>query len=145
MDFLSQLQSEIIEALKNKEKLKLQTLRLLSTALHNEKIAKKEDLTQADIQTIIKREVKKRKEAHDIFKTAGREESAQKEAQEMDILKTYLPKDLAEVDIEKIVNEEISNNPEANVGQIIGAVIKRTAGQAPGDIVSQLVNKKLAK
>lgn len=145
MDFLSQLQSEIIEALKNKEKLKLQTLRLLSTALHNEKIAKGEDLNKADIQTIIKREVKKRKEAHDIFKTAGREESAQKEAQEMDILKTYLPKDLAEADIEKIVDEEISNNPEANTGQIIGAVIKRTSGQAPGDIVSQLVNKKLAK
>ena len=145
MDFLSQLQSEIIEALKNKEELKLQTLRLLSSALHNEKIAKGEDLSQADIQTVIKKEVKKRKEAYDSFQAAGRNESAQKEAQELDILKTYLPEEMTETEIEKIVDEEINNNPEMGIGQIIGAVIKRTSGQASGDIVARLVNKKLAK
>lgn len=145
MDFLSQLQSEIVQALKNKEELKLQTLRLLSAALHNEKIAKGEDLTSDEIQTIIKKEVKKRKEAHDIFHSAGREESAEKEAQEMVILKTYLPAEMSEAEIEKIVNEEMNNNPEIGVGQIIGAVIKRTSGQASGDVVARLVNKKLAK
>jgi len=145
MDFLSQLQSEIIEALKNKEELKLQTLRLLSSALHNEKIAKGEDLSQADIQAIIKKEVKKRKEAYDSFQAASRNESAQKEAQEMDILKTYLPEEMTETEIEKIVDEEINNNPEMGTGQIIGVVIKRTSGQASGDMVARLVNKKLAK
>ncbi len=145
MDFISQLQSEIIQALKAKEELKLQTLRLLSTALHNEKIAKGEDLTQEDIQIIIKKEVKKRKEAYDSFKAAGRDESAEKESKEMEILKTYLPEEMNEADVGKIVDEEISNNPDAGTGQIIGAVMKRTSGQASGDMVARLVNEKLAK
>lgn len=145
MDFLSQLQSEIIQALKGKEEVKLQTLRLLSTALHNEKISKGEDLNEADIQTIIKKEVKKRKEAYDSFSAAGRDEAAQKENQEMEILKAYLPEEMSEADVEKIVDEEIKNNPDAGVGQLIGMVIKRTAGQASGDVVAKLVNQKLAK
>jgi len=144
MDFANQLQLEITQALKDKQDLKLQTLRMLSSALHNEKIAKGEDLTDQDVQQIIKREVKKRKEAFESYKSAGREEAAQKEADEMKILETYLPEMMSDEDVEKIVEEEIGNNPDAKAGQLIGVVMKRVAGQADGGKVAELVNKKLA-
>ena len=144
MDFANQLQLEITQALKDKQDLKLQTLRMLSSALHNEKIAKGEDLNDQDVQQIIKREVKKRKEAFESYKLAGREESAQREADEMKILEAYLPEMMSDEDVEKIVDEEIVNNPDAKAGQLIGVVMKRVAGQADGGKVAELVNKKLA-
>lgn len=145
MDIKAQVQSELIAAMKNKDDLKLQTLRLLSNAIHNEEIAKQVELTEADIQAVIKREVKKRKEASEIYATAGRMETAEKETAEAKILEAYLPEGLSEEEVEKLVDAEISANPEAKAGQIIGAVVKKTGGQADGTIVSKLVNAKLSK
>jgi len=145
MDFLANLQSEITQALKNKESVKLSTLRLLSSALHNEKIAQGKVLSEDAIWTVIKREAKKRKEASASFKAAGRNESAQKEETEFKILEAYLPAMMSEADVIKLVEKEVANHPEANTGQIIGIVMKQTAGQADGSLVAQIVNKKISQ
>lgn len=145
MSLKENIQTELKEALKNREEIKLQTLRLLSSAIHNEEISKGSDLKDADIQTIVKKEVKKRKEAIEGFRNAGRDESADKEAAEMKILEEYLPEMMSEAEVAKIVDEEIANNPDADMGRIIGAVMKRVAGNADGAIVSKLVKEKLSQ
>lgn len=145
MDFLTNLQSEITQALKSRESIKLQTLRLLSSALHNEKIAQGKELSEDAICSVIKREAKKRKEALVSFKAAGRDESARKEEAELKILEAYLPEMMSEADIIKLVEKTIADHPEANTGQIISAIMKQAAGQADGSLVAQIVNKKISQ
>lgn len=145
MSLKENIQAELKEALKNRDEVKLQTLRLLNSAIHNEEISKGEDLNDADIQTIVKKEVKKRKEAIEGFRNAGRDESADKETAEMKILEEYLPEMMSEAEVTKIVDEEIANNPDADMGRVIGAVMKRVAGEADGGMVSKLVKEKLSQ
>lgn len=144
MSIKTQVQAELVAAMKNKEDLKLQTLRLLSNAIHNEEIAKGGELDEAAIHTVIKREVKKRKEAVESYTAGGRPELAEKEAAEAKILEVYLPAAMSEDEVAKIVDAEISANPGAKAGQIIGAVMKKVGSQADGTVVAKLVNAKLS-
>ncbi|MFA5270556.1 MAG: GatB/YqeY domain-containing protein [Patescibacteria group bacterium] len=143
MSLKEQIQADLTAALKAREDLKLQTLRMLSAALHNEEIAKGGELDEAATHAVIRREVKKRKEAAESFRAGGRAEQGDKEEAEGKILEVYLPQLMDEAAVAKIVEEEIAANPGAQLGQIIGAVIKRTAGQADGTVVAKLVNQKL--
>ena len=144
MDIKATVQAELVTAMKNKDDLKLQTLRLLSSAIHNEEIAKRAELSEADIHTVVKREVKKRKEAIESYTAGNRPEQAAKEASEMKILETYLPAMMSEEEVVKIVEAEIAAQPGAQAGQIIGAVMKKVGGQADGTAVAKLVNAKLS-
>lgn len=143
MDIKANVQAEIIAAMKNKDDLRLQTLRLLSNAIHNEEIAQGKELSETEIHTVIKREVKKRKEAVESYTIGGRPEQAAKETLEAKILEVYLPAAMSEEDLAKIVEAEIAVNPGANKGQIIGAVMKKAGSAADGTLVSKLVNAKL--
>lgn len=143
MDLKQQIQADLTAAMKAKEDLKLQTLRMLSAALHNEEIAKGGELDEPTTHAVIRREVKKRKEAAESFRSGNRPEQADKEETEAKILEVYLPQMMDEAEVMKIVDEEVAANPGAQMGQIIGAVMKRTAGQADGGVVSKLVNQKL--
>ena len=144
MDIKAEVQAELVAAMKSKDDLKLQTLRLLSNAIHNEEIAKGGELDEPMIQAVIKREVKKRKEASEIYTTAGRGEQAQKETAEQKILEAYLPAAMSGEEIAKIVAAEITANPEAKAGQIVGLVMKKIGGAADGTVVAKLVNAKLS-
>ncbi|MFA5967568.1 MAG: GatB/YqeY domain-containing protein [Patescibacteria group bacterium] len=144
MDIKATVQAELVVAMKNKDDLKLQTLRLLSNAIHNQEIAKGGELSEADLQTVVKHEVKKRKEAVESYTAGGRPEQAAKEAAEMKILEIYLPAAMSEAEVVKIVEAELAAQPGAAVGQIIGAVMKKAGGQADGNLVAKLVNSKLA-
>jgi len=143
MNLKEQIQSELTAALKAKDDLKLQTLRMLSASLHNEEIAKGGELDEATTHAVIRREVKKRKEAAESFRQGDRPEQADKEEAEGKVLEVYLPQMMDEAEVTKIVDEEMATNPGGQVGQIIGAVMKRTAGNASGDVVARLVNQKL--
>lgn len=138
-----QIQADLTTALKEKAELKLQTLRLLSNAIHNEEIAKKTSLSDEEIFAVIKKEVKKRKEAAEGFKAGGRIEQSEKEVAESGILEAYLPEGMSEDEIIKIIGEEIANHPDEKVGQIIGFVMKRVGSGADGSTVAKLVNSKL--
>lgn len=138
------IQADLTTALKSRDDLKLQTLRLLSSAIHNEEIATGKELPDSEIFVIVKREIKKRKEAIESYKSAGRNETADKEAAEAKILETYLPTQMSEAEITVLVDEVLATAPAGNVGQIIGMVMKRTGGNADGNLVAKIVNQKLA-
>lgn len=143
MSLQTQIDSDLKEALKAKDEAKLQTLRLLSSAIHNEQIAKGGELEDKDVQAIMKREVKKRKEAFESFKDAGRDEQAAKEELEQQILEEYLPEAMPEEEVAKIVDGVLAANPDGNKGQIIGQVMQKTEGRADGGVVAKLVNSKM--
>ena len=94
------------EAMKQRDNVRRTTLQLLKSELHNEEIAKQHQLTEDEELVVVRREAKKRKDAIEAFAKAGNNERAESEKQELLVLQEFLPKELSEVEIEKVVLEE---------------------------------------
>ena len=143
------LQAQINKALKEKDNIRVSTLRMLSAALHNAEIDKKrEKLTKEEELVIVKKEAKKRKDAIEIYEKGGAKEKAEQEKKELLILKEFLPEEMGDAEIEKIVSKSITQvgaSSMADMGKVIGVVMKESKGQADGSKVSEMVKKKLSK
>lgn len=144
---------DLKDALRNKEELRLSVLRMISTALHNKEIEKRgktgsAEISEEDAVAVLRTEVKKRKDSVEGFERGGRAELAEKERREIKIIEPYLPKELSDGDLEKIVREAVGaagNATEKDFGRVMGEAMKRARGQASGDRVSRLVKKHLQK
>lgn len=141
------IKAQVIVAMKARDTVRLETLRGLSAAFTNELVAKgkkpTEDLPDENALTVIRREVKKRKEATEAFRKGGREESAAKEEQEQAILEAYLPAMMGEDEIQKVVDakkNELSISDKKDMGRLMGAVMKELAGKADGGAVKKAVD-----
>lgn len=142
------IKTDTIEAMRNKEAVKLSTLRMLSSELKNTEIALRpqgKELSDEEVLKVIAKEAKKRKESIEIFTSSNRQDLADNEKAELLILEEYLPKQMSEDEIEEIVKSTISENPDAAFGDIMKALMPKIQGKADGKIVSQLVNKNLSK
>lgn len=126
---------------------KLGTLRLLKSALGYAQIEKKvESLPDADVVSIIQREVKKRRDSAEQFKTGGRPELADKELKEIVVLETFLPKQLSPEELEQIVRaaiQETGATSKKDMGAVMKAVQAKVAGSADGKSISALVGRLL--
>lgn len=143
---------KIKEDLKNaqitRDEVKVSTLRLLLSETTNAQIAKGADLSDQDIVSVIQREVKKRKEAAQGFRNGDREEQAVKEELEAKVLKGYLPQQLSDEELTKIIEgtiTEVGANSIQDMGKVIGVVMGKVAGKVDGGRVSVLVREKLSK
>lgn len=143
MSLEDKLQAELTAAVKAKDEVKVQTLRLTMAQIKNAQIEKKGALTDEEILKILKLLVKQRDEAIAAFKKGGRQELAAKELKEKKILESYLPEQMSSEEIEKVVDQILSESGTTNFGQIMGEVMKKLGGQADGKTVSQVVAKKL--
>jgi uncharacterized protein YqeY len=146
-----QIDQDLKQALLGGDKAKAETLRGLKSALLNEAIAQNardSGLSDEQTQKVLARESKKRQEAADLYKQGGSAERAAAELAEKTTIDAYLPEQLSEAEIAKLVDEEInkagSPGPQ-DMGRIIGAVRGRTAGQADGALIAKLVKEKLSQ
>lgn len=140
------LTEQIKEALKKSDNVRVSTLRLLSNSIHNEEIAKQRELTEEEETGIVRRQVKQREEAVEAYKKGGRPESAEKERQEAEILKGFLPAQMSGEELEKIVEQtvtEIGASGPVDFGKVMGAVVARVKGRADGKAVAEVVNQTL--
>lgn len=140
------MQTLLGEALKAKDEVRLSTLRMLSSAFNYEKINKQHELTQDEEIEVIKREAKKRRDAIDAYKKANAPSRAAAEEAELKILEEFLPEQLTDDDLEKIVTDTIQKTGAKEIkemGKIIGIVMGQTKGQADGGRVSAIVKSKL--
>lgn len=141
------INKRIIEAMKVGDKLKMSTLKLLSSAMHNAQIKKQENLSEEEELEIVRREAKQRKDSIDAYKKAGADEKAEMEEKELVILQEYLPKDLSSEETGKIVDEVIATLGAENMkdmGKVIGVVLEKCKGKADGKTVSEIVRTKLS-
>ena len=136
------LNQELQEALKSKDSLKTNTLRLLKSSLQNKKIELKKELTDEEIIKVLRQELKKREESIKAYQAAGRAELRVQEEKEMEIINKYLPALMSEEEIGKIVDEVIKEGLN-NFGQIMKEVMMRTKGQAAGQLVQKIVKDKI--
>jgi uncharacterized protein YqeY len=137
---------KIGEAMKAKDEIRLSTLRMLSSALNYEKIAKQHDLDEEEELAVVRRELKKRKDAVEAYEKAGAKDRAEKEKKEGEILEVYLPAQMDDAELEKIVKETISEvgaTSLGDMGKIMGGVMPKVAGKADGGRVSAIVKKLL--
>jgi uncharacterized protein YqeY len=142
------LQSDLTESIRSRNELKSGTIRMVLTAITNEEVAGKEarTLSDAEIITVLSREAKKRREAAEAFAEGGRADRAEQEKQEGEIIATYLPAQLSEDEVKKIIADAIAQSGASGpqgMGQVMKLVTPQTAGKADGGLVSGLVKAAL--
>ena len=145
----AQIQKDIMEAMKAKDTIRLNAVRSIKSGILLAKTAEggKAELDDADIIGIIRKLAKQRKEAAEQYITAGRQELADNEKAEAEILNSYLPKMLSEEDIEaklKDIIAELGACKPSDMGKVMDVATKRLAGLAEGRTISSLVKKLLA-
>jgi uncharacterized protein YqeY len=151
MSIQEQIESDLKTALLAGDKHKVETLRNVKSALLNEAIsagARETGLSDEQVQKILARESKKRQEAADLYKQGGSDERASAELSEKSIIDGYLPEQMSQAEVAKIVDEEIAKagSPAmADMGRIIGAVRARAGGPADGGMIAKLVKEKLSQ
>ncbi len=144
---VDKLQQDLKDAQIARDETRVSTLRLLLSEVKNAEIAKGTDLLDEDIVSLVQKEVKKRKEAAVGFRSGGREEQAQKEEAEAKILQAYLPAQLSNEELTKIIEEsitEVGAKSIQDMGRVIGVVMGKVRGQAEGGMISALVKEKLS-
>jgi len=148
MSLVNQIDIDFKSALKNKEVEKLSTLRLLKSAIKNYEIEQKNEVGDDDVIKIIQREIKQRKDSIESFSTSGRQGLADKEEKEMEILQKYMPEQLPDDELEKIIEtaiSEIGATSLVDMGKVMGKVMPQIAGRADGNHVSSKVREVLSR
>jgi uncharacterized protein YqeY len=138
--------NDMKKALKGNEKLKLSTLRLIRAAIKNAEISKKDKLTGNEIVGIVASNLKKLEESLDIFTKGQRPELADKTKKEIEIVKKYLPEQLPEEEVEKIVKATIIKfgfKGLQDIGPAMKEIIPQLKGKADGKIVNKMVRNLL--
>ncbi|MFN2321238.1 MAG: GatB/YqeY domain-containing protein [Dermatophilaceae bacterium] len=143
----AQVQSDLHDAMRAKDKVRASTLRMVLTSITNEEVAgEHRDLTDDEVLKVIAKEAKKRKEASTAYADAGRSELVAQEEAELAILETYLPAQLDDDAIRAIVAEAITETGATGMpqmGQVMKVAQARIAGRADGGRVAAMVKKSL--
>ena len=148
-DLSDQITEDLKTAMREKNAVVLNTVRLLKSVIKNAAIEKggaDAELDDGEIAGIIRKEVKKRLDSIEQFENAGREDLASKEKEELEILRNYLPSQLSEEEILELVDEgiaEVGATSKKEMGPVMKRLQERAAGRADGRTLSQAVMKKL--
>lgn len=152
MSLVEQVNQDFLEAFKSKQETIVAVMRMLKAALTNKEIEKKlpkgEHLSDEDALSIIKSEIKKRKDSYTSYSEANRQDLADQEEKEIKILEKYLPEQMSEAVVREVVLQVIKDtgaSGPADFGKVMGAVIAKTKNQADGQMVSNLVKEELGK
>src|SRR5437588_930352 len=145
MTIQEKIQSQMADAMRNKDQLRLSVLRMMKTAVKNKEIDKMKPLDENEVMAVLHTLVNQRKDSVEQFRNGGREELAQKEEAEIKIIEEYLPAAASEEDIRRAVEEAIQETGAASMkdmGKVMKATLARLAGKsADGSRVSQLVKE----
>lgn len=149
MGIKEQLQGDLTEAIRSRNQIVSGTIRMVLTSIRNEEVSGKEERTLSDpeIITVLTREAKKRREAADAFADAGRADKAELEKAEGEVIAQYLPAQLSEDDVKKLVTAAIAQSGATgpgDMGKVMGILKPQVAGKADGGLVSGLVKAALS-
>lgn len=147
MDAYDRISADLKTAMKAGDKERVATLRLLLTAIQNERIAAGSAVDDEGLMTLVQRAVKQRRESADAYRGGGREEAAAREEREITILEEYLPEPVDEETLRGAVRElvvaEGLEGPQA-IGQVMKTLLPRFAGRTDGATLSRIAREELA-
>ncbi|URM34060.1 GatB/YqeY domain-containing protein [Cytobacillus firmus] len=147
MSLLERLNEDMKQAMRNKEKEKLTVIRMIKASLQNEAIKLGEDLNEEQELTVLSREVKQRKDSLHEFEKAGREDLVEKIRTELQYVELYMPKQLSEDEVSKIVAETVAEtgaSSKADMGKVMAAIMPKVKGKADGSLINKFVQQHLS-
>lgn len=147
MTFLERLDSELKEALKSRDELRLSVIRMLKASLKNKAIEKRAPLSDPEILSVLSACAKQRKESIDHFISGRRLDLAQKEEKELEIITSYLPQQLSAKELDAIIEGAIKESDAKStdeIGKVMKLVMPKTRGLADGKLVNQRVRELLS-
>ena len=148
MSLQQKIDDDLKTALKASDTVKVSVLRMAKAAIKNKEIDKKDTLSEDDMRSVFSTLSKRSKESIEQFAQGGREDLVDKEKQELSILQTYLPQELTQEEIDRIIAEAIresSAESPRDMGNVMRLVMSRVKGAADGKVVNQRVRALLEK
>ena len=148
MEILDRIQKDYIQAMKERNEIKTTTLNMLRSQIKYKEIELKgteKELQESDIIDIIRKEIKKREEAIEMYKEAGRTDLLEKEIKELEILNSYMPKPLSEDEIKEEIKKIIEemHAGKSDFGKVMKAAMERFKGAVPGNKIKEIVEDEL--
>lgn len=146
MALKEQITADMIASMKARDELKTSTLRMMKAEIMKYEVSGKDKVaTDEVVLDILKRAIKQRKDSAEAFTTGGKADMAQQELGEIKIIEAYMPAQMGEEEIRKVVSETIQqmNATPADFGKVMGMVVGKTKGKADGSLVSKVVKELL--
>ena len=147
MTLLIQIQTHVKDAMKAGDRLKLSTLRMLVAAIKQKEIDTRAELSDDEIVSVIEKQMQQRLEAAEQYEAAGRNELFEKESQEAEILKAYLPEKMGEEEVVEMIEKIISDMGEINMkdmGKIMSILKDKAGSKIDMKLASQMVRETIA-
>ncbi|MBA2634465.1 MAG: GatB/YqeY domain-containing protein [Chloroflexi bacterium] len=141
------IESAMRDAMRARDEQRTQTLRMAMAAAHNVRIARRGELSDADVVDVLTKQVKQRRESIAMYRDAGHEDRAAAEEAEAAILAEFLPQQMSEAEVEALVRQAIGETGASgpgDLGRVMGRVVPQTRGRADGRTVSETVRRLLA-
>lgn len=148
---VDRLTEDLKEAMRNKDKVRLRTLRSLRSAFQNKEIDGREggaetELSEQEQLAVVRKQAKQRKEAIEQYEEAGRDDLVQKEQEELEVLEEYMPAQLSDADLREALQEiidEVGAESMADMGSVMGPAMEQLRGRADGGRVQSMVQSLL--
>lgn len=148
MSLYDRLTEDLKFAMKSRDQLRMDVIRMIKAAVLNKEVELKRDLDDAEMSRVMTTLVKQRRESIEQFEKAQRQELAAKERQEIEIIESYLPKPISPEELETLITSVIADTGSRSIkdlGAVMKAVMARLGGQTvDGKLVSELVKRKLS-
>lgn len=144
---LDQIKTDMKEAMKAKDVVKRDALRLLLSAVKQVEVDERKELNDDDVNKIIQKQVKQRQDSAAQFKEAGRDDLLEKEEAEIAVFMVYMPKQLDDAELETAVKEiiaQVGAESMKDMGKVMGSASKQLSGKADGKRINEVVKKLLA-
>ncbi len=148
MSLKERLKEDMKAALKAKDKEKLSVIRMLQALIKNAEIDKRGELTDEEIISLLQKYAKQRRESIEMYEKGGRQDLVEKEKRELEIVESYLPKQMSEEEIRELVAEvikEVGASSPKDLGKVMQAVMPKVKGRADGSLVNRVVRELLAQ
>jgi uncharacterized protein YqeY len=147
VSLIARMEDEVKQAMLARDNERRDTLRLILSSLKSAEKELQRPLSDDEELQVLQRERKRRIEAEEAFRTGGREQQADAERRELDVLREFMPEPLSEDELEEIVDDAIAENGATSMrdfGRVMADVMPQISGRADGSAVSQIVREKLA-
>ncbi|MER3410374.1 MAG: aspartyl-tRNA amidotransferase [Thermoleophilia bacterium] len=147
MSLIHDIEAKLKQAMKERDAARRDALRLILNALRGAEKELRRPLHEEEELQVLQRERKRRQEAIEAYRAAGREEQARAEEYELEVLEEFMPEPLTEEELERIIDDviaEVGATSLRDLGRVMADVMPQVAGRADGALVSQIVREKLA-
>ncbi len=142
------LQSDLTRAMRERDELRLEALRMAVAAVYNAEKSAGRQLSDQELMPVLSREIKSRRESAEAFAAAGRADAAEREQAKLEIITAYMPEQLSEDEVATLVRETIDQvgaTSPRDMGRVMGALMPRVQGRAEGKQVSTIAARELAR